>query len=56
MHAPVQVEVQQTPCAQFPDWHSLPTPQSAPIGFNPQEPLTQNWPGAHCELSLVQVL
>jgi hypothetical protein len=55
-HSPVQGVLQQTPCAQLPDWHSVPTPHAAPGGLSPQDPLRHSWPVAHCELSLVQVL
>lgn len=58
MQALVQVELQQTPCAQLPDTHSDPVPHSAPSGFRPHEPLlvSQTLGDAHCELSLVQAL
>jgi hypothetical protein len=57
MQAPVQVALQQTPCAQLPDWQSVPAPHCAPSGFGPHEALvvSQILGGAHCELSLVHV-
>lgn len=41
---PVQAVVQQTPCSQFPDPHSMSAPQKAPIGFLPHELLVQTLP------------
>jgi hypothetical protein len=41
---PVQVVVQQTPCAQCPDWHSGSAEQKAPIGLRPHELLVQTLP------------
>jgi hypothetical protein len=37
-HAPVQAVRQQTPWAQIPPEHSLPSPHTAPGGFSPHEP------------------
>jgi hypothetical protein len=56
MQASEQAELQQIPCAQKPDLHSLASLQSAPGGLRPQEPLTQKLPVVHCELSLVHDL
>jgi hypothetical protein len=47
---PVQVVVQQTPCSQFPDWHSGSAEQKAPIGLRPQELLVQTLPAAQLAL------
>jgi hypothetical protein len=55
LQASVQAELQQTPCAQNPDAHSLPALHSAPGGFFPHEPLTQRLGGTQ-SLSLVQPL
>jgi hypothetical protein len=41
---PVQVVVQQTPCAQCVDWHSASAEQKAPIGLRPHELLVQTLP------------
>jgi hypothetical protein len=38
---PVHVVMQQTPCAQWAELHSVSPPQAAPIGFRPQLPLLQ---------------
>jgi hypothetical protein len=40
-HLLLQATLQQTPCAQKPDWHSVPMPHIAPGGFLPQLPFTQ---------------
>ena len=53
--APVQSELQQTPCAQYawppgPDWHSLALLQDAPIGLRPHEPFSQEFGVTHWEL------
>jgi hypothetical protein len=48
MHASVQSELQQTPCAQWPDWHSLALLQLPPTGMKPQDPFTQGFPVTHC--------
>ena len=53
-HAPVQSELQQVPCAQWPDWHSLARVHSAPGGLSPQEELEQTFPASHC-VSVEQV-
>jgi hypothetical protein len=52
MHASVQALSQHTPWAQNPDLHSFAVVQSAPGGFGPHEPFTQNWPEAHWSLVL----
>lgn len=41
---PVQALAQQTPCAQWPDWHSVGVEQNAPFGFAPHDPCTQLLP------------
>jgi len=41
LHVPVQVVMQQRPCAQIFELHSSSPPQEAPIGFGPQLPLMQ---------------
>jgi hypothetical protein len=41
---PLHAVVQQAPWAQWPDWHSLPFEQKAPIGLSPQEPCTHEVP------------
>jgi len=46
-HAPVQSELQQVPCAQWPDWHSLARVHSAPGGLSPHEEFTQKLPATH---------
>jgi hypothetical protein len=38
LHVPAQSVLQQTPCAQKVDWHSVPAPQVAPGGLRPQLP------------------
>jgi hypothetical protein len=48
MHASVQSELQHTPCAQWPDWHSLPALHWPPLGIKPQDPFTQRFPPTHC--------
>jgi hypothetical protein len=37
--APVQAELQQKPCAQMVDRHSVPSPQACPFGFRPHNPV-----------------
>jgi hypothetical protein len=37
--APVQAELQQKPCAQTLDRHSVPSPQACPFGFSPHNPV-----------------
>jgi hypothetical protein len=54
LQASVQAELQHTPCAQDPDWHSPAVLQSAPLGFFPHEPRTQKFP-AKQSVSLVQL-
>jgi hypothetical protein len=54
LQASVQAELQHTPCAQKPDWHSPAVLQSAPLGFFPHEPRTQKFP-AKQSVSLVQL-
>ena len=39
-----QAVAQQTPCAHWPDWHSVPAEQKAPLGLRPHEPCTQTFP------------
>jgi len=46
----VQAVVQQTPCSQFPDWHSGSAEQKAPMGLRPHELLVQTSPDAQLEL------
>ena len=41
---PLQAVVQQTPCAQIVDAHSLPVAHAAPGGFGPQLPFTHAAP------------
>jgi hypothetical protein len=41
LQAPAQSVLQQTPWAQNPDWHSVPTPHVAPGGLRPQLPALQ---------------
>jgi hypothetical protein len=43
-HALVHAVAQQTPCAQFPDAHSPPSEQKAPLGFLPHELSTHTLP------------
>jgi hypothetical protein len=40
----VQAVAQQTPCAHWLDWHSVPAEQNAPLGLSPQDPCTQTFP------------
>jgi hypothetical protein len=40
-HVPVQAVLQQTPCAQKPLAHSVPSPQTEPGALSPQEPAVQ---------------
>jgi hypothetical protein len=44
LQLPVQVDAQQTPCAQWVDLQSPSAPQLAPGGLRPQLPLTQKLP------------
>ena len=44
LHVPAQAMPQQTPCAQMPEWQSLPAAHVAPIGFLPQLPETHVLP------------
>jgi hypothetical protein len=53
LHASVQAELQQTPCAQNPEAHSPPALHSAPGGFLPHELFRQRLGGTQ-SLSLVQ--
>jgi hypothetical protein len=46
-HEPSQAVAQQTPCAQWADWHSAPPEQKAPFGLSPHDPPTQLLPIAH---------
>jgi hypothetical protein len=55
MQVPTQVVPQQTPCAQFPEVHSDPAVQAAPVGFLPQLPLT-HWLGAMHSAAVEQVV
>ncbi len=41
---PLQAVAQQTPCAHWPDLHSVPVEQNEPLGFRPHEPWTQTLP------------
>ena len=41
MHVAPQAVAQQTPCAQIPVLHSLPSAQAAPVDFSPHEPSMQ---------------
>ena len=54
LHASVQAELQQMPCAQNPDWHSPAALHSAPLGFFPHDPATQKLPATQSS-SLVQL-
>ena len=47
---PVHSVVQQTPCSQFPPWHSVSAEQKAPIGLRPQELPVQTLPVEQLEL------
>lgn len=47
MQASLQAELQQIPCAQLLDWHSVGVLHSAPKGLRPQEPFTQKLPAMH---------
>jgi hypothetical protein len=40
MQGPVQLLLQQTPSAQYPDAHCPPVVQAAPLGLSPQLPAT----------------
>ena len=55
MQAPVQPLLQQTPCAQKPDWQAAAEVQAAPGGSFPQLPLVQEL-GATQSLLVVQVV
>jgi len=44
LHVPAHAVVQQTPCAQNVDAHSLPAVHDAPGGFGPQLPFTHAAP------------
>jgi hypothetical protein len=44
LQVPAQAVVQQTPCAQIADAHSVPAVHEAPGGFGPQLPFTQAAP------------
>jgi hypothetical protein len=52
-HVPVQLELQQTPCWQSPDAHSVPAPQVIPSGFLVHWPALQML-GATQSVSVVQ--
>ncbi len=39
-----QAVAQQTPCAHWVDWHSVPLEQNAPFGLSPHDPWTQTLP------------
>jgi hypothetical protein len=54
LQASVQAELQQIPCAQNPESHSPAALHSAPLGFFPHEPDTQNLPATQ-SASLVQL-
>lgn len=41
---PPQAVAQQTPCAHWPDWHSVALEQNAPLGLRPHELWTQTLP------------
>ena len=41
---PVQAVAQQTPCAHWPDLHSVPAEQKAPFGLRPHELWTHTFP------------
>jgi hypothetical protein len=45
-HDPPQAVAQQTPCAHWPDWHSVAFEQNAPFGLSPHEPCVQTTPPA----------
>jgi hypothetical protein len=45
VQAPLQSALQQTPCAQKPDWHSVAPVHTAPVGFRPHVPFWQTCPG-----------
>jgi hypothetical protein len=55
MQVPVQALLQQTPCAQKPDWQAAAAEQGAPGGSFPQLPLVQEL-GATQSLLVVQVI
>jgi hypothetical protein len=50
LQVPEHAAVQQTPCAQIADAHSLPPVQVAPGGFGPQLPLTHAAPATQSAL------
>lgn len=54
MQVPLQAVAQQTPCAHWPDRHSVPAWQTAPLGLSPHDPLLQV-AGAAQSASLAQV-
>jgi len=54
MHAPAQAVLQQVPCTQVPLAHSPPSPQIAPSGLSPHDPLLQT-PGWAQSASAVQI-
>ena len=44
--APAQAVAQQTPCAHWPDLHSVAAEQNAPFGLRPHELWTQTFPAS----------
>ena len=48
--APVHAVAQQTPCSQFPPWHSVSAEQKAPMGLRPHELPVQTLPVEQLEL------
>lgn len=55
LHVPAHAAEQQTPCAQMPELHSVPSPHVPPSGFFPQLPITQVLGVTQSE-SMVQVV
>lgn len=49
---PLQAELQQKPCAQYPVTHSVPAVQGLPAGFSPQLPELQTAGATHCPFPL----
>ena len=54
MHEPAHAVRQQVPCTQLPLPHSAPSPQIAPSGLRPHDPLLHT-PGGAQSASAVQV-
>jgi hypothetical protein len=54
LQSPSQAVMQQVPCAQAPELQSSSAEQPAPIGFLPQLPFTQLFPGVQ-SVSAVQL-